>query len=294
MKANWIDTQTIYREIIAAPDRATREQIYLERLVQPWQTMMTMIGGNSDDPFAGARRWHWFLPEQLMSAPVVLQKLESAEAWQTGSKAMTRATTVFAPYTDQIPIDTIEGWLTLADPERADPIGRGYTGGVDFTAPRFVVQYDDPNEYNLPRLAGCIVHEMHHLIRTAVCPWNFMQATVGDYIVHEGLAESFAAALYGEEVLGYYVTEFDEAQLDTAKTLIADNLQTTGFDKLRAFIFGDYWSHKLGLPAVGMPDYGGYAIGYRVVQAYLERTGKSVQEATFVSSAEIIANSHYF
>jgi uncharacterized protein YjaZ len=43
-----------------------------------------------------------------------------------------------------------------------------------------------------------------------------------------------------------------------------------------------------------MPTYGGYAIGYRVVQAYLKRTGSSVKEATFVPAAEIVAESGYF
>jgi len=206
---------------------------------------------------------------------------------------MAKAVAQFAPYHMRIPIDTIEGWLILADPETSDPIGRGYTGGVDFRQPRFIVQYSDPNDYNLPRLAGCIVHEMHHLIRTRVAPWNIRQATVADYIIHEGLAESFAVALFGEDVLGYYVTDFDEAQLNRACSLIRENLKTTGFDRLRAFIFGDYWAQKLGLPAVGIPNYGGYAIGYRVVQAYLNQTGHSIEEATFVPADEIVTESGF-
>jgi uncharacterized protein YjaZ len=40
--------------------------------------------------------------------------------------------------------------------------------------------------------------------------------------------------------------------------------------------------------------YAGYAIGYRVVQAYLERTGKSVVETTFVPAQTIIADSGFF
>ncbi|MCB0032906.1 MAG: hypothetical protein KDE51_02710, partial [Anaerolineales bacterium] len=49
-----------------------------------------------------------------------------------------------------------------------------------------------------------------------------------------------------------------------------------------------------GTEPLGMPDYGGYAVGYRVVQAYLRRTGKTIQEATFVPAAEIVAESGYF
>lgn len=296
MNINWIETNKIYHDIIAAPDAAAREQIYIDKLVTPWQQMMAMVtrGQNSDDPLAGARMWTWLLPDQLTQVPDNLAKLEAADAWQIGRDAMQQAVARFTPYAERIPIDTIEGWLFLSDPQTADPIGRGYTGATDFMQPRFVVQYSEPNDYNLPRLGGCIVHEMHHLIRTKACPWNFMEATVADYIVHEGLAESFAADIFGEEVVGYYVTEFDESQIDTARTLIADNLEATGFDTLRAFIFGDYWAAKLGLPAVGMPDYGGYAIGYRVVQAYLQRTGRTIEEATFVPAAEIVADSGYF
>ncbi len=298
MNIKWIDTRGIYRSIIAARENNEREQIYIEQLLKPWEQMMAMVAGQfgnaTEDPFAGARAWHWLLPEQLQSVPDALAMLEAANAWETGAAAMQKAADYFADCAERIPIECIEGWLVLADSETADPIGRGYTGGIDFMQPRFIVQYDSPNDYNLPRLGGCIVHEMHHLIRSKAVPWNMMTATVADYIIHEGLAESFAAELFSEDVVGYYVTEFDEAQLDTARTLIGNNLAATGFDTLRAFIFGDHWAQKLGLPVVGMPNYGGYAIGYRVVQAYLKRTGCKVKEATFVPAAEIVAESGYF
>ncbi len=295
----WVDTRSMYYDIINAPDDATREALYQRHFLQPWQQMMTMVAGGfggqqSDDPYAGAKAWHWLIPEQLRSAPPSLLKLEAAGAWEMGQEAMAKAAERFAPYSERIPLDYIEGWLVLADPQTADPIGRGYTGGIDFMQPRFIAQYSDPNDYNLPRLGGCIVHEMHHLIRLRLFPWNMMTTTVADYILYEGLAESFAAAIFGEEVVGYYVSEFDEREIATARRLIGDNLDTTGFDKLRAFIFGDYWAQKLGLPAVGMPDYGGYAIGYRVVQAYLQRSGATIEEATFTPTAQIIAESGYF
>ena len=299
MEIKWIDTQNIYHTIINTADQSAKDQIYKEQLIEPWQQMMAMVAGqngsmNGDNPFAGAKAWHWLVPEQLTTIPDSLAKLEATQAWEVGEQAMVKGVKQFAPYADRIPIDKIEGWLILADPKTSDPIGRGYTGATDWMQPRFVVQYSDPNEYNLPRLSGCIVHEMHHLIRSKVVPWNFMQATVADYIVHEGLAESFAASLFGEDVVGYYVTDIDEAHLALARTLIGDNLTATGFDTLRAFIFGDYWAQKLGFAAVGMPDFGGYAIGYHVVQAYLQRTNSTIEEATFVPAMEIVAQSGYF
>ncbi len=294
MQINVIPTDDLYRRMIATPDMETRRQIFREKLIAPWQSMMAMFSSGPDDEFAGARAWNWMLPEDLTHAPAALIKLEEANAWDTATAALTKAARCFEPYTDRIPFDSVTAWLIIADPARSDPIGRGYTGAIDFTQPQLVGQFDTPNDYNLPRLPGLFVHELHHLIRLEIFPWNMATTSVTDYIVHEGMAESFAAELFGPEVVGYYVTEFDDAQLETAKTLIAAGLDKIGFNVIRGYIFGDYHADKFGFHKIGMPAYGGYAIGYRVVQAYLQRTGHSVAEATFVSAAEIVAQSGYF
>lgn len=294
MKFEWKPTDDYYDAIISAPDLATRQDLYRQYFIQPWQAMMIMFGGDSEDEFAGARQWAWYLPDQLTETPASLMALKQVGAWQKGHDALAKAVACFEPYQDKIGMDHVTGWLTLADPERSDPIGRGYTGAIDFTSPQFVVQYDMPNDYNIPRLSGAVVHEFNHLVRLRVFPWDMMKTSVADYIIHEGMAESFAAELFGEDVVGYYVTEIDEAGLETAKQLIGNGLDKTGFNVIRGYIFGDSLAEKWGFDTVGMPDYGGYAIGYRVVQAYLKKTGKSVVEATFVSANEIIEQSGYF
>jgi uncharacterized protein YjaZ len=43
-----------------------------------------------------------------------------------------------------------------------------------------------------------------------------------------------------------------------------------------------------------MPTYGGYAIGYHVVQAFLARTGTTVAVATFLPADEIVRESGFF
>jgi uncharacterized protein YjaZ len=48
------------------------------------------------------------------------------------------------------------------------------------------------------------------------------------------------------------------------------------------------------LPRAGVPNFAGYAIGYRVVRQFLKRTGKSVAETTFLPSREIIEESGFF
>jgi uncharacterized protein YjaZ len=43
-----------------------------------------------------------------------------------------------------------------------------------------------------------------------------------------------------------------------------------------------------------VPAFAGYALGFRAVQEYLRRTGKSVAETTLMPAEEIIAESGYF
>lgn len=299
MKSNWIPTNNYYHRLLAEPDVVRREQLYQELIIAPWLPMMNMMqqpGMTQDDPYAGAKAWGWLLPHQTELMADLLQQMEAAHAWETGREAAANAADRFTPYADRLPLDTVEGWLMLADPARfANDPQRGYTGATDWFAPRYIGQFWQPNEDNLPRLAGLVAHEMHHLVRFRVFPFNPRTTTVADYIVLEGMAESFAASLFGEQVVGFYVTEVAEAELDAAKSLIAAGLPRNGFDVIRSYIFGDSLAAQNGYqPLGGMPTFGGYAVGYHVVQAFLQRTGMTVEEATFVSADEIVAKSGYF
>lgn len=299
MKSNWIPTNEYYHRLLAEPAAAKRENLYLELFVEPWQQMMSMLQRpdmDQNDPFAGARAWGWLLPDQVQEISAMLQTMEAANAWETGRDASAEAAACFTPYTDRLPFDTFEGWLVLADPARfANDPQRGYTGATDWFAPRYIGQFWQPNEFNLPRLASLVAHEMHHLVRFRVFPFNPQTTTVAEYIVLEGMAESFAAALFGKEVVGFYVTEVDDDQLEAAKTLIAAGLQRTGFNVIRSYIFGDSLAAKNGYKPLGdMPTFGGYAVGYHVVQAFLQRTGISVAEATFIPADEIVTKSQFF
>ncbi|MGB0388346.1 MAG: DUF2268 domain-containing protein [Ardenticatenaceae bacterium] len=298
MKTEWISTNNFYHQLVAEPDMERRKQLYRDLFIEPWKPMMDMMGpmfgGDSSDEFAVARAWGWLLPEELSETPDALRKLEAADAWRMGAEALAKGAARFEPYADRIAFDSVTGWLVIADPARSNPIGRGYTGSIDWTQPRLMAQYDTPNDYNLPRLSGAVVHELHHLIRLKIFPWDMANTNVADYIILEGMAESFAASLFGEEIIGYYVTDFNDKQLQTAQKLIHDGLNKTGFNVIRGYIFGDSLADKFHFQKIGMPDYGGYAIGYRVVQAYLKRSGKSIEEATFLPADEIIRESGFF
>jgi uncharacterized protein YjaZ len=296
MQINWIPTNQRYHAVIGATDAGVKLRLYREYFLQPWQPMMGMLGSQfglaPDDELGVARAWAWPLPDELNSVPDALAKLEAAGAWSIGEQALHRAARHFAHY--DLPFDTVEGWITLGVPERSNSIGNGYSGSVDWTAPRFLCQYSDPTDRNIRALPGAVAHEFHHLVRLRAFPWDMQQTSVADYIIHEGMAESFATALFGEQVLGYYVADIGEGDLHVAKNLIRDGLEKTGFDVIRGYIFGDTLSGSFNFQAIGMPNYGGYAVGYHVVQAFLKRTGCTIEAATFLPALQIVRESGYF
>ncbi|MBI1742878.1 hypothetical protein HYR54_07395 [Candidatus Acetothermia bacterium] len=298
MKINYINTELIYRRLLAESNTAKREAIFRQELIAPYEGVVNTFGGG--DGLTQFAQWALYTPEAFSDGHretivSLLDTMSAHKAWQKTEQALKDAHRAFAPYESRIPLNTIQCGLFLADGKmmrRFNPLDRGYTGfgGV----PGYVmVVYGEANEYNLYRLKGTTVHELHHNIRFALFPFT-MNVTVGEYIIAEGLAESFAAELYGEDVVGYYVTDFNEAELATAKRVIGNALSVKGFNEVRGYIFGDVIAENMKLPKAGVPNYAGYAIGYRVVQHYLKRTGKTVPEATFVPAKEIIAESGFF
>ncbi len=295
MHVNFIDTKRTYERMLAAADAASREAIFRAEIVTPFEPVTQVFGAGSDSLATFAQwgmRLDLFEGDHRQRTAAVIERLETNQAWQKTAAALDDAQAAFAPYAERIPLETVQAALLVGD-LTGNPLERGYTGfgGI----PGYVmVIYSDPNAYNLPRIKGTTVHELHHNIRSLVAPIDFMQVSVAYYVIMEGLAEAFAAELYGEEVVGYYVTDFDEAQLDQAKRVIGGALDVTGFNQVRGYIFGDALADAFHYPAVGVPNYAGYAIGYRIVRQFVERTGKSVVEATFLPAEQIIAESGYF
>ena len=299
MNINFIQTNEYYRRILDCQDDGERTKLYLELFVEPWKQMMNMVRGHAtqygpDDELAGARAWAWLLPDQVDAIARLLDKLEAADAWTIGRDALAKAADRFGPYANNVPFTNVSGWMVLADPHYANPLERGYTGATDWFQPRLIGQIWDPTPYVLERLPALVAHEFHHLVRLRAFPFG-MNTSVADYIIIEGTAEAFAASLFGEDKIGYFITEVDQDNLETARRLIGQGLHETGFDVIRGYIFGDALAERASFrPVGGMPTYGGYAVGYHVVRAYLERTGKSIEETTFIPADEIVRMSGFF
>lgn len=284
-------TNEIYHRLIATQDKAERVHLFETELFAPFNLAVWGQRFGGMDAMAVVGMWGFLLPEQLEETPPALTALEAAQAWTIAEKSLNEGAARFAPYADKIGLTATHVGIYLTDPAKANPTNKGYSG-MGGTPGEIFLTYDTPNEYNLTRLPGLAVHELHHNIRFSLFPWG-PHITLGDYMISEGLAESFAAALYGEPIVGYYVSDITADDLETARHLIAGNVDTTNFNLMRGYIFGRWIAGQMGIPDVGMPNFGGYAVGYHTVQAYLRRTGKTIEEATLRPAAEIIKESKY-
>jgi len=297
MHFNVIDTYSTYQKLLAEEDAAAREKLFRAELVEPFAGLTRIFGGG--DPLALFAQWNMkpeaFAPQNREVMRARLDALQSANAFDRAAQSLERGWAAFEPYHDRIRHDAITFALLLCD-LGAMPMAGGYSG---FGAiPGWIMTiYDTPTPDNLKRVEACTVHELHHNLAAGSdsgVNFNMMAITVGEYMVMEGLAESFSAELYGEDSIGPWVTNFDESQLDETRALFKNAISVSGFNAVRSYIFGDEIAALSGGARVGAPLYAGYALGYKLVQAYLKRAGKSVAEATYTPTAEIIAGSHFF
>jgi len=290
-----LDIESIYRRLLAAPDDAAREAIFDAELVAPFDGLARMMGGGGRATFA-----QWGMkPEQFGGAlrsqmATYVDALAGANAWGRFAEALERGWRAFSAYHDRIALEKSVAALVLSDMSKA-PWARGYAGFGAIPG-WLMVTYWQPDAYNLARVEAATVHELHHQLMGASLAAGGvnMMTSLADYMLGEGLAESFATELYGEGVAGPWVTDFPEAELARVKAIYREALDLTGFDTLRAYIFGGQIAAAYDLPQVEVPMMSGYALGYKIVQAYKQRTGKGVVDISYIPPREVIAESGFF
>lgn len=294
MQFRYVDTAAAYRRLFVAPDAAARATIFGAELAAPFAGLARFFG--QDDPVAAFAQWgmmpEQFAPERHAEQTAKLDALLSANAWSRAALALEEGIAAFARHGVAVPLDRVVFALLLADLPDAPGID-GYTGFGGIPGLIMTI-YGDPNPANLARVEAVTAHELHHNLFGALFPEQPMIASLGSYMVGEGLAESFAAELYGPEAVGPWVTAFDQAQLESSRAIFREALDVTSFDVVRRYIFGGGTHTTAAGEVVPIAPLAGYALGYAVVQAYVHGTGRSVVEATLVPATELIAESQFF
>jgi len=283
-------TDAIQAEILGMPPSARRAAVR-ERLGGLVVPMLERVpGGAGNDPAAWLEQAGLFPIEAAGDAEREgLDVLRGIDAWGRCAEALDRSIGIFeaAGYEPPVPPRLDFGLLlgNRNDPDLIDRHG-GSTGFGGFPGLLLVLIW--PTDDTIRRLPAVVAHEFHHQARLGYEPWSD-GTTVGAYLALEGLAESFAGALYGESRLGPWVTRHDADTVARAKAIIAPALGVSGFDRIRGYLFGDDLAERYGYEPVGLPHAAGYAVGYGMVQTYLRATGATIVEATLTPSDEIVA-----
>ncbi|MCP9211357.1 DUF2268 domain-containing protein [Streptomyces sp. NEAU-Y11] len=186
--------------------------------------------------------------------------------------------------------ETVHVVLVLGDPDDDHLTVRsaGYFGSGGIPGAIHLLMW--PTETSLAKIGHAAAHELHHNVRYANVVWNPATVTVGEHVVAEGLAEAFVRELAGEGALGPWSRALTGAGLDSAYDRITNDIDVAGMQNLTAYVLGDATARRMGQPTVGLPDFAGYAVGLRIVDAHLAASGLTAAESTALPAREILVN----
>lgn len=135
-----------------------------------------------------------------------------------------------------------------------------------------------------------------------VPPWLVAFAKPNDWDQALGhVAQFYQLASYNDLVVNVYggqvpigserlpqAVPLDPEDLAYASEIIKAALNVSDATTIAGYMYGDAIVAMQGHPAVGLPPYAGFEVGYRLVQEYLRQSGRRLSEAMLMSSQEIL------
>lgn len=131
-------------------------------------------------------------------------------------------------------------------------------------------------------------------MRFSYIDFHHGSVSVGDYLVIEGLAESFARELFGTERLGPWVTRFDHEDLQYSIDVINEVLDVKGVSEVSRYMFGDPIANDQGFKPADLSAFAGYAVGYHAVQSFMNQHHITISEATRLDAKTILSQCGLF
>lgn len=132
-------------------------------------------------------------------------------------------------------------------------------------------------------LSYIVAHEYHHSVWTDQ-EYEAKSETLLEYLIFEGRADSFANIVCPDAKLAEkrYLSEDQEKELWNK---IKSNLDSTDGDYKRKVMFGDNEE---------FPSWGGYKIGYNIMQGFIKNNPDvSIEDWTSMDAKEILEKSGY-
>ena len=300
MKMTAIRSDRIYREMMnAAP--AEKENIYREKLMKPFEFKWACVGiplkaetlGGYDVVSAAAMSGYYAPTQITRERSAEIDEISKEAFWEDCEASIRNALAGFEQHGIQLPTQEYRFTVVLSDPHSPMTAMAGdYCG--DGGIPGYIIGSIVPNARALSLLPVALAHETNHNVRWQFMQWS-SQITLADMIVSEGLAETFAATMFGEDKVGKWVRETTPETLNgIVKPMIKENLMTSDFQALSSYLYGDEIMALRGGQPIGMPYCGGYACGYALIKHYLKKTGASIYEATITPTAGILEKTEDF
>lgn len=293
MNIQTLRSDNIYRKVMQAPQEEKLE-LFRQEMMAPfmkkWEIQHIPFKAEQPGGFdvIAMSNMMSYPPEQITNELAAELDLISTDSfWNECEDAVKKSLRLFAEHGIKLRQADYLFTIWLGNPDSpALKLNEGYSG--DGGIPGYIICILAPNSYTLPRLKSALAHECNHNVRYQFIKWDHT-VTLGELIVSEGLAESFATSLYGEELLGPWVAKTDAQTLNSfIKPTLKQQLQLTGFHNIAPYLYGDEIAKLHRFNPVGMPYAAGYACGYYLIQTYLKKTGKSIAEATITPATQIL------
>ncbi len=300
MKITAIRSDRIYQEMMnAAP--AEKDHIFRDKLMKPFAFKWACVGiplkaeaeGGCDVVSAAAASGYYTPAQITMERLAEIEQIHHEAFWANCESSIRHALSGFEQHGIRLPRQEYVFTVMLSDPRSPMTAMAGdYCG--DGGIPGYIIGSIVPNDRSLGLLPVALAHEANHNVRWQFMQWS-SQITLADMIVSEGLAEVFAAEMFGEDKVGKWVRETaPETLRETVKPLVRGNLETSDFQVLSACLYGDEIMALRGGRPIGMPYCGGYACGYALIRHYLRKTGASIFDATITPTREIMQQTEDF
>lgn len=295
MNIRGIRSDHVYQKMIAAPIEK-RNDIYRYELMKPFEKKLEIYRiplkakqENGYDVIMASTMLGYLAPEKIdESQQDNVALLSQDNFWQTCQKAIEDGLGRFEKAGISLPVQEYLYTIMLADPKSPYTIlSDGYSG--DGGIPGYIWGAIYPNTFTLDRMPAALAHECNHNVRFQFIEWRD-DITLAEMMISEGLAENYATSIYGKEKLGPWVSKVSmESLKEYIKPLIKEALDVSGMENLTAYLYGDEIAEMNNYFPVGLPFCAGYACGYYMIEHYLQKTGKTITEATILPSEEILA-----
>lgn len=295
MKINIIRSDKVYRNLLNMPI-IERRSYFKEQILAPFKPKFYQQGipyeAKQDGGFdiMMLLSWMHFIPEKLTLQQLPLIDNLDDRFWENCEIAIRDSLARFSSF--KLPVQDYTFTTLLANTVAPMlQINNGYSG--DGGIPGYIFLSLVPDSTILSRIPSALAHEVNHNVRYQFIEWD--GGSLMEMIVAEGLAENFAVQMYGKENLGPWVSK---TNLDTLNQIIKpflhSNLEVRGMQTITAYLYGDEIAAMMGQDGVGMPYCAGYACGYYLIKYYLEKTGKTIEEASLLPASEILAEVEEF